>query len=713
MTRTVAVLALVLLAIPAGAETKEVSHAIGEDEALYRCKSRTAEVAVNFKPDMELKELMTWVVGFTCKNFIVDPRVGALVGGKKITVIAPTKMTATEAYRLFLVALSTMNLTVVPKGNVLRVTDAGAARSDTVPIYDKGKPDAGDQVVRYILRPTYAAPEVLAQALGTMKSSIGDVQQIGTMLMMTDYASNVRDMLALTKLVDVPKGSEGIFAIGVTHANATNVVEKVNGLLGVAAASAAPPAKPVTGQAGVAPSKVMVDERTNTILLVASELAFQRYQAIVKTIDLPLDIEGGSSVHVYRLKYALAEDLAKTLNDTVGQQTAPASKEPPKPPPPGDGIGTAIDGKVRVIADKPTNSLIVMSTGRDYLALKDIIAQLDIERPQVYIETMIVEVTIGNGTVTDGAVHGASPLDKATLLGGVHTTSFNSIFPGGGEGSTSTPPVLASGLVAGLLGSSVQFLGLTIPSYGVLFNAISNKSRTKILQTPSMMAVDNGVAKFKVGKTILMEGATVANPLGGATTSRDPRDLNLELELKPHITSDNSILLEIRHDSKELPVKGTLGTEWSNRNYETSVIVRDQQTVVIGGIMQERVDHSTSGVPLLADLPLLGRLFSYQNKNRVKSNMLILLTPYIVRSHLDLEQIRNRKVREHEEFVGSLQAFEGMKYQPKTDYGRKRGLVEEINRAVLGVEQDARDMQTLRRPAGVPTGPIEVPTPEP
>src|SRR5512139_2345177 len=121
--RAVLVVASLLALAPCGAHAETATPigtpAAGEDEALYRCKSRTAEVAVSFKPEMELKELMTWVVGFTCKNFILDPRV--VTTGKKITVIAPNKMSASEAYRLFLVSLSTMNLTVVPKGNVLRI----------------------------------------------------------------------------------------------------------------------------------------------------------------------------------------------------------------------------------------------------------------------------------------------------------------------------------------------------------------------------------------------------------------------------------------------------------------------------------------------------------------------------------------------------------------------------------------------------------------
>src|SRR5687768_1679259 len=146
--RAVLVVTALLAMAPCVANAdKEAIPAIGEDEALYRCKPRNAEVAINFKPDMELKELMTWVVGFTCKNFILDPRV--VVTGKKVTVIAPNKMSSHEAYRLFLVSLSTMNLTVVPKGNVLRIADAGAARRDTVPIMKRGVPD-NDQVVRYI-----------------------------------------------------------------------------------------------------------------------------------------------------------------------------------------------------------------------------------------------------------------------------------------------------------------------------------------------------------------------------------------------------------------------------------------------------------------------------------------------------------------------------------------------------------------------------------
>ncbi|HEU4734982.1 MAG TPA: hypothetical protein VFT22_44120, partial [Kofleriaceae bacterium] len=176
----------------------------GEDEALYSCKKRTGQVAVTFKPETELKDLITWVMGFTCKNFILDPRIVST--GKKVTVIAPNKMSSNEAYRVFLVALSTMGLTIVPKGNVLRIVESATAKSETVPIYKRGIPNDEDQVVRYVLRPTYSQVEVLRQALDSIRSPAGNVQVAGTMLIITDYASQVRDMMSLARSIDVPGG---------------------------------------------------------------------------------------------------------------------------------------------------------------------------------------------------------------------------------------------------------------------------------------------------------------------------------------------------------------------------------------------------------------------------------------------------------------------------------------------------------------------------
>ena len=135
----------------------------GSDEPIYVCKHATGPVAVNFKPESELKDLIAWAMGFTCKNFILDPRIVST--GKKVTVMAPAKMSPADAYRLFLVALSTMGLTVVPKGNILRIVESATAKSETLPIMKTGVPADDDQMVRYVLRPSYAQTETLRAAL--------------------------------------------------------------------------------------------------------------------------------------------------------------------------------------------------------------------------------------------------------------------------------------------------------------------------------------------------------------------------------------------------------------------------------------------------------------------------------------------------------------------------------------------------------------------
>ncbi|HEX3481151.1 MAG TPA: secretin N-terminal domain-containing protein, partial [Kofleriaceae bacterium] len=317
----------VAFAQPAPAATP---GAPGEDQALYRCKQRAGQVAVTFKPETELKDLITWVMGFTCKNFIVDPHI--VSAGKKVTVIAPNKMTSAEAYRMFLVALSTMSLTVVPKGNVLRIVESPAARLDTVPMFPRGGiPGDEDQIVRYVLRPTYVQVETLHQALDPIRSVSGLVLVVGTMLIITDYASQVRDMMTLARSIDVPGGSDGIYTIPVHHADATQLAQKLNDILGISAAGAGatggrgrpnvPPAAPGMPPApnspaanddvaGAVPSKILVDDRSNALIVVSSEAGYLRVKALVDRLDIELDTESGQSIHVYPLENALAEELA-------------------------------------------------------------------------------------------------------------------------------------------------------------------------------------------------------------------------------------------------------------------------------------------------------------------------------------------------------------------------------------------------------------------
>jgi general secretion pathway protein D len=651
------------------------------DESPYRCKQKTSEVEVTFKSELELKDLVTWAVGFTCKKFVIEPHAASI--SRKVMLIAPGKQSPAQAWDMFTTALSTIGLTVVPKGKLLVIMESATSRQQSLPIYGDELPGESEQVVRYIMRPAYAQTETLKQAVSVFKSDAGDIQAAGNLIVITDHASNVRDMAGIAKLVDVPGGgSDGVYAIPVHHADATKLVDKLATLLDVNAK--APSAKDaIAKDVTTTPTKLLVDDRTNTLLVAGSEAAFLRVKALVNRLDIALEVDGGASIHVYQLGSAIADELAKTLNDAITSQQQTGTEK--------GGALAAVQGPVKIISDKPTNKLIVVGSGRDFLAVREVIRELDVPRRQVYIEAMILEVLASNGMQFGTSSHTtySNGSGNSVLVAGVQTPSLR---------STSVSSLASqSGLIGGLLGKSLtgtaaRLLGTSFPSYAVMFQALADSTTTNILSTMPIIVVDNELAKYKVGENVpYKKGVLPTSPTSTTTlsTNIERESLLLELEIKPHISTDDQVLLEVKQSSKD---KGDddaeLGPTWTERGVETRVLVRDQQTIVIGGLMQMRDETIVSKVPLLGDVPVLGHLFKYTTKTKKKMNLLILLTPYIIKDNLDLEMIRSRKQREYDEFFSSRDSLEGKAYTPRIDYRRKRGLVEEINRAVQDVESE-------------------------
>jgi general secretion pathway protein D len=739
MTRCTAVLTAVLLvatvrhlaAQPAAAD--KVLAAPSDDDPLFQCKKPVREIVVSLKADTEVKELIVWAMSFTCRNFLLDPRIAAT--GRKVSIITPNKMSVAEAYQVFLAALATINLTVVPRGNVLRVVESATARQAPLSVMRNGTPANVDQVVRYVYKPRHLGAESLRQACQALKSDAGEVVVLGPLLLITDYAGHVREMLSFAKLVDVPGGSDGIYTLPVRHADAAKLMDKLNAILhpsgggaAVPRAAAADPARadaPRSEPAAV-PTKIVVDERTNTLIIASSDVAYQRVKALVDRLDVALEIEGGSSIHVYPLSSAIAEELAKTLSAAIGDGRAarpPGGPPPPggaaQPPPspagpvpplvgpelPGAGLGTALEGAVRVIADPPTNSLIVMSSAGDFLAIKDVIQQLDLPRREVYIEALILEIESGNDTALGTVSHGGQPTrDGGVVFGGVKTDDANSL--GILESLTTT-----LGLFGGVVGREIPLLGKSIPSYAVLFQAVAQQTNANIISSPSIIAVDNVAAKYMVGTKIPVDKGTVLTPFGPGSAAQPTiefRDFPLELDIKPHISKDDMVLLEVRHKAEQLTGETRLGPTSSTRSFETRVVVHDQETVVLGGLTQDREAVTVTKVPVLGDIPLLGYLFKTTERTRRKTNLLVMLTPYIIKSRRDLQAIRARKVRDHDEFARTISTLDRMKYEARTDYRKKRGLVEDINRAIEGVEHDVAERSAIVKPRAVEAGSIEV-----
>lgn len=732
--RTALVVAVALtlgLVAPVAAQPAPDGAAPGEDAQLYNCGKAQRSFAVTLKPETELKDLLTWAMGFTCKNFIYESSI--LQRSKKLTVIAPNKMTPQQAYRLFLVGLSTMGLTVVPKGNVLRIVEAANAKSETVPIYRRGAPANSDDVSRLILRPQHIPPEELSNALSVVKSNIGIIQPVpkAGVLVITDYSSAIRDMVTMTKELDRPATGEGIYTIPVKHADATQLAQKLSEILGTAQAAASGGGKGGAGTgkddvAAAVPSKIMADERTNTLILLASEAGYLRVRGLVERLDVPAGGSGADagSIHVYRLENANAEEMAQTLNQALSGASSSSNSGPRRagvPSRPSQDIvnisgGSSFEGQVRITHDAPTNALVVLSTGRDFESLKTVVRELDVPRRQVFIEAVILELNVGNGLDLGTSFHGGLPIgesDDGVMFGGVQGSDLSSL-------NLSTL-ASATGLIGGLIGSplpnSQALFGQTIPSYAMLFQALAKSSNVNVLSSPHVLATNNEEAEITVGQNIPYQGGVnfggFGQVQGGSSSfgqlSIQRQDIELSMKITPIINASDMVRLKIEQQIQDVGDKDpVLGPSWTKRKIKTTVVVRDQQSVVIGGLISDRVSYTESKVPLLGDIPVLGYLFKYTKRDKKKTNLLLLLTPYVVHDQLDLQAIVERKTRERNEFLRSFGYLDSIKLDHRIDYRRKRGLVEEINRAVQSSERDREVLKALAEGQGsMPSGPIQ------
>ena len=731
-----------------GTTTADKADADSADDAqLYSCGKAKGQVSVSFKPEIELKDLLTWAMGFTCKNFIYEQ--GVLSRSKKLTIIAPNKMSAEQAYRLFLVGLSTMGLTVVPKGNVLKVVESSQAKSENLPI-KKGTPAASDEMVRAILRPSNVPAQDLADALTSMKSPEGDVKVIGKagIVLVTDYSGHVRDMATLTREIDRPAEGAGIYTIKVIHSDAKQLADMLGQVLGTTGggggAAPAGGAAPGGGKGGrgatasdieaAVPSKILADDRTNTLILVSNEAAYLRVRALVKRLDVAPESEGSGSIHVHPLENAKAEDLATTLNAALqgianpqqGGQTGnrPRQRNQDQPQAQIQNVsgleGAAFEGDVKITADPPTNSLVIISTGHDYLALREVIERLDAPRRQVFIEAVILEVSTAPDLNLGTSFHGALPTDEGGFaVGGLQHGNLSSI----NLASLATLTGLIGGVFGELIPESEEFFGLgrSIPSYGVMFQALAKNRNANVLSSPHILTTDNVEAEITVGQNIpylggitFGAGGTTGGIPGLGTQSIQRQEVALTMKITPHVNQSDMVRLDIDQEIQDVGERDPqLGPTWTKRKIKTTVVVRDQQSIVIGGLMSDRVTYSESKIPILGDIPILGYLFKYTEKAKQKTNLLVLLTPYIIEDQMDIDQIVERKVRERSEFLKSFSNLDTAKYMPRIDYRKKRGLVEEINSTVEIVEKDIELLRSYEQSGlAIPEGPIEYEEPK-
>jgi general secretion pathway protein D len=737
------------------------------DKDFNTCKKFPAGkriVKLNLKPDTELGDLISWISSITCKQFLLPGTIPA--NSKKVTIVAPELITPEEAYRLFLGALDSVGLTVQPSGKVMRIIETVKAKSGPIPLYgeDSDLPQNESYVTR-LIHVENADPNEVAQVFGRLKGEQGDVIVYAPQgaLIVTDLASNITRMMHILKEIDQPGTGEKVWIIGIKNTSASDMaqklgeifqVAKLGGKGGNASTPPAPGTAPIRVKVGdltteMMISKIIPDERSNQLIVIANERAYARVLTLVKKLDVP--IEGGDGrIHVYYCENANCDELAQTIGAVTGiavsgaaggrSRSRSSNTSTPTPPTPSattgqplQGANLLFEGEVRINFDRPTNSLIIVSSLKDYQTLRRVIERLDSPRKQVFVEAMILEVTLDKERDLGASWHGIKPQnlfglsDPSLIVGGLNPA--NTLVPTNALGDTMLAgvlgPVLTPAEAAGL--GSAATSTVDIPSFGVLVKALQTNNDVDVLSNPHLLIMNNEDGEISVGQrvpfpvsTLGLGGAAagaggalggLASGLGGLFPQVQREKVALEMKLTPHVNEHDIIRLEVDEKISELaPGSSNLGPSTSERTAKTIVVAKDQQTILIGGLMSDKVINSVTKIPILGDIPILGFFFRSTTKHVVKTNLIIALTPYVITDQSDLRRVLEKKMKERREFVERFGGEERPNLESDIDYRRKRGMLEEINRAARDIETEEHEMDEIREKDALDeSGPVDLP----
>ncbi|MBN9683828.1 MULTISPECIES: type II secretion system secretin GspD [unclassified Corallococcus] len=730
---------------------------------------RNARYGIYFDK-VDIEKLVQTVSDATCRTFILPENVRG-----KISIIGPengrVEVDADSFYSAFLAALDANGLAVYPYGRFLKIVDKRSAKQNPIPtIVDEDTPyTTNEQMVTKLFKIKYVEVEPLRGVLQQLVSKDGDtIPYPPDTIIVNDVGSNIHRLERLIKQLDSRSSSDEMRIIQVQYATAQDVASTIQKLFEAKAGAGGrtgqrpgnftqgQPGQPPPGSEGVSGtesggavtlSQIIPDERTNKLIVVASPAAFGRIEDLVREIDIPSG--SGNKINVYPLENANSEELASTLQ-SLAQGTANRPQRGPIPAQP-QGLPRApaqaaelFSGEVKISADKGTNSLVIVASQADYKNIVQIIQQLDQPRRQVFVEAVIMEVNLDRNSEFGINFHqGFSLKTDDGAIPGILGTNYS----GGSIPPSFSLANLASmgGFLAGIQGPvlpELKNLGIDIPAFGVVLNAMQQSSDVNVLSTPHLLTSDNEEAEITVGQNVPFQsgftpsalGASLGgtgtnggvNPsllgsLGGLGSLYAPitrQNVELKLTVKPQINESDYIRLVITEQTEEIAsTDPVLGPTTSKRSAKTTVIAKDMETVVIGGIMQDRTLESVSKVPVLGDIPLLGHLFRDTTRRKTKTNLLLFLTPYIIRGQEDFRRIFERKMKERQQFV---EQFYGQVpgYDVAVDFSRKPGPLSRMNQSVIKEEQRVENggsgtpNERVIRPNGA-QAPASAPSPSP
>ncbi|WP_147822596.1 type II secretion system secretin GspD [Salidesulfovibrio onnuriiensis] len=616
-----------LLASPAAAQT--------EDAPLERT------ISMDFK-SVDIHVLIKFMSELTGRNFIVDRRVEG-----RINAYSPSKVSLEEAYEAFETILLVNDFAIVATTveNEYKIVPISEARRQGIPV-QAGRysaKDAGEELITQIIPLRNSSAPELAKLLVNMtdKNGLVSVYTPTNTLIVTAPASNIESLLAVVREVDRSAYATRTRTFPLAHADAASIAASVSKIMTTKIQE-----MEKVGKKALA--LVEADKRTNSVIALGDPASLELISEMIASLDIPTP-KGKDDIHLVNLENADAEDVAKILNDLISRQV---DKE---------GKVTKLSKDIKVVADKATNSLIITARPDEFAALKGTIAQLDVLRKQVYIEALIMEVS-SDASFSFG-------VNWAAGGSGGDTSGFISSNTGGG--SITLPSKADSGAIGFPSGGTIGAImnnAIKIGSVSYSIQSIINVAETnndyKILATPQLLTLDNEKASVNVVDNIPFSTQTQTSNVNKdyASVSLDYKDVGVKLEMTPHIGEKGTLRLEIKQEVSRVveslvklsDSQNVIAPTTKKREVETVIQMKDSQTAVIAGLLNEDSTKGRSKVPGLGDVPLLGWLFKQKSDTDKTTNLFIFITPKIINSYDESSALASMKRKMmHEVELGS------------------------------------------------------------
>jgi len=585
-------------------------------------------VSINFN-NVDIRVVVKFVSEVTGKNFLLDEQVRGTV-----TVISPTKIPVDEVYKVFESILEVKGFTAIPAGKVIKIVPARVAKQSPVSISigkEAEKIPFEDRIITQLIPLEYADASQILSLLSPLVSPHGNITVYSptNTLICTDFASNMKKIATIVQTLDKPGARMETTIIPLQYASATEVSQILTQVLESLAGKKesirriTPRARtlPTLPTGGVSLARIIPEERTNSLIVVANPQDTERIKKLVSQLDKPAP-RGKERIQVYYLKNADAEDLAKILTST------PLLKK-------GKGEKRGIGEEISIVADKSTNSLIISASPQDYEEILKVIEKLDVVRPQVLVEALIADVS----------------MDKLFQLGIEWTTLDKAVEEEvRGFGGTRYSMEAANlyqralqmeGLMVGLMKGTTE----GVPNIGALLQAYSKDTGFRVLSTPHILTLDNEEAKIVVGQNVPFVTSSRITEQETVVRSYEYRDVGIILTITPHINPEGFVKLKIHQTVTNLAPEAMFAEApvTAKREAETTVTVKDKSTVVIGGLIRNDKTEVLHKVPVLGDIPVVGVLFRRKETTMERRNLLIFLTPHIIRTPEEAEALKEEK----------------------------------------------------------------------